>query len=293
MDMEFIYAIILGAIQGITEFLPVSSTAHLTLAEHLLLGKGMPLAFDVLLHVGTLLALLIYFRDDLRLIYQGLRGRNHEGSNLGRMIAFAMVPTVVFGFLTRSTKGWAKDHLWVYGLGLLITAWMLYQANLKSSQNSGKPLSSLKKQDALAIGAMQGIGGGFGISRSGSTISIGTLRGLSLNAATRFSFLLGIPTIAAATLFEFKYFIKAWIFNTPLPDSIGFEGGNYPLLSCLTGVIVAFVSGYFSISLLDRLTKNPKLNGFAFYCLCMGTLLLILGTVGVDGLQNLGGIPHR
>ena len=104
---------------------------------------------------------------------------------------------------------------------------------------------------------------------------------------------MGIPTIAAATLFEFKYFIKAWILNTPPPDSIGFEGGNYPLLSCLTGVIVAFVSGYFSISLLDRLTKNPKLNGFAFYCLCMGTLLLILGTVGVDGLQNLGGIPHR
>lgn len=293
MNMEFIYAIILGAVQGITEFLPVSSTAHLTLTEHLLLGKGMPLAFDVLLHLGTLMALLIYFREEIKSIFWGLYGRSQEGANLARMIAVAMVPTIAFGLLTKPSKEWAKDHLWVYGLGLLITAWMLYTANLKSALNTGKPLSSLDKSDALAIGAIQGIGGGFGISRSGSTISLGALRGLSLNAATRFSFLLGIPTIAAATLFEFKYFIKAWMFDAPLPETIGFEGGNFPLLSCLTGVITAFVFGYFSISLLDRLTKNPKLNGFAFYCLCMGTLLLILGTVGIDGLQNLGSIPHR
>ncbi len=290
--MEFIYAIILGAVQGITEFLPVSSTAHLTLAEYLLLGKGMPLAFDVLLHLGTLLALVIYFREDLKSIYQGLWGNNLKGIYLARMIAFAMVPTIVFALLTKSTKEWAKDHLWVYGIGLIITAWLLYQANLKASKGSGRPLSSLGIRDAIAIGAIQGIGGGLGISRSGSTISIGAMRGLSLNAATRFSFLLGIPTISAATLFEFKDFIKAWIFKTPIPYEIGFEGGNYPLLACLTGVIVAFISGYFSISLLDRITKNPKLNGFSFYCLCMGTLLLVFGVSGVEGLRNFSTISH-
>ena len=118
--MDLIYAIILGAVQGITAFLPVSSTAHLTLVEHLLLGKGLPLAFDVLLHAGTLLALLIYFHEDIKLIFKGLSGKNHEGSNLGRMVAIGMVPTIVFGFLTKSSKEWAKDHLWVYGFGLLI-----------------------------------------------------------------------------------------------------------------------------------------------------------------------------
>ncbi len=231
--MDLIYAIILGAVQGITEFLPVSSTAHLTLVEHLLLGKGLPLAFDVLLHAGTLLALLIYFHEDIKLIFKGLSGKNHEGSNLGRMVAIGMVPTIVFGFLTKSSKEWAKDHLWVYGFGLLITSWMLYRANLKSAQNTGRALSSLGMQDALMIGAIQGIGGGFGISRSGSTISIGTLRGLNLNAATRFSFLLGIPTIAMATLFEFKFYIKAWVFNTPLPNTIEFQSGGFSLVSCL------------------------------------------------------------
>ena len=130
--MTFGLALLLAVIQGLTEFLPVSSTAHLTLAENLLLGRSMPLAFDVLLHVGTLLALVVYFRAELLQMLKGIVGRDEEGRKLAGWLLLAMVPTVVFGFATRHLKETAKDHLWIYGLCLLLTAGLLYAANEQS-----------------------------------------------------------------------------------------------------------------------------------------------------------------
>ena len=291
--MQLWHAILLGLIQGLTEFLPVSSTAHLTLAEHLLLGRGMPLAFDVLLHVGTLLALCVYFRKELLQVSMGILGKDAEGRKLAIWLIIAMVPTGILGLATKSIKESAKQHLWVYGIGLLVTAWMLFLANERSKKQAGREIDELTAKDALAIGAIQGLGGGFGLSRSGSTISVGVFGGLKLPASTRFSFLLGIPTIAAAALVEAKDLVKPFLKHMPLPEEMKFPVGSInPVLACLVGVAIAAVSGYFAIGLLDRFTRSPRLNGFAFYCLCLGLAMVILGTVGIDGFFYATTMQH-
>jgi len=290
--MQLWHAILLGLIQGLTEFLPVSSTAHLTLAEHLLIGRGMPLAFDVLLHVGTLLALVLYFRKELGRVLLGILGKDAEGRRLALWLLVAMIPTGILGLLTRTVKEAAKEHLWVYGLGLLLTAGMLFAANERSKEKPGKELEAMTARDALAVGAIQGLGGGFGLSRSGSTIAVGVFRGLKLPASARFSFLLGIPTIAAAAVLELKGLVKPLLTGQPLPAELAFPGGSAsPAIACLVGVLVSAASGYLAIGLLDRFTKEPKLNGFAFYCLCVGAMMLILGTVGVEGFRYVHGMP--
>lgn len=279
--MQLWHAILLGLIQGLTEFLPVSSTAHLTLAEHLLIGRGMPLAFDVLLHVGTLLALFLYFRRELLKVLWGLLGRDEEGRRLGLWLLVAMVPTGLLGLATRLVKEHAKGHLWIYGLCLLLTAALLAAANARAKAGPGKGLEAMTAVDALAIGAIQGLGGGFGLSRSGSTIALGVFRGLALPASARFSFLLGIPTIAAAALVETKGLVKPFLLGHPLPPELAFPGGNVsPGLACLAGVAVSAAAGYLAIGLLDRFTQKPRLNGFAVYCLAAGTVMLALGLRG-------------
>lgn len=291
--MNLLHAILLGLVQGLTEFLPVSSTAHLTLAEHLMFGgRPMPLAFDVLLHVGTLGALMIYFRRELVQVVMGCAGRDKEGRRLALWLFVAMIPTGVFGLATRGMKEAAKEHLWVYGLGLLGTAALLYVANRISQQRvnlqdqdlAGREIQDLRAMDALAVGAIQGIGGGFGLSRSGSTISVGVFRGLRLPASTRFSFLLGMPTIAAAAVVELRGLLKPLLKHQPLPSDLAFPPGSLsPVLLCAVGVLAAGVSGYLAIGLLDRFTRRPRLNGFAIYCLAMGAALLTLSATGTLG----------
>jgi undecaprenyl-diphosphatase len=289
--MNLLHAILLGIIQGLTEFLPVSSTAHLTLAEHLMFGgRPMPLAFDVLLHVGTLVALMIYFRRELVQVAMGCLGLDREGGRLALWLLVAMIPTGIFGLATRGVKEAAKEHLWVYGLGLLCTAVLLYIANrlsqarvnLSQQDLAGRDIQDLRAMDALAIGTIQGLGGGFGLSRSGSTIAMGVFRGLKLPASTRFSFLLGMPTIAAAAAVELRGLLKPLLKHQPLPPDMAFPvGSTSPISLCVVGVIAAAISGYFAIGLLDRFTRRPRLNGFAVYCLVMGFVMLGLGATGV------------
>ena len=294
--MTLLIAIVLGLIQGLTEFLPVSSTAHLTLAENLLLHRSMPLAFDVLLHVGTLVALVVYFRKDLAEVILGFLGRNPAGRQLGLWLLLGMVPTVIFGFLTRTAKEWAKEHIWVYGVFLLVTAVLLYTANERSKRQeaNGRDLDRMGAWDALSVGTIQGLGGGFGLSRSGSTICVGVFRGLKLPSATRFSFLLGIPTIIGAATLEGWHILKPLLHHQPLPAADQFPAGSIsPAVACVVGVIISAISGYFAIGLLDRFTRKPRLAPFAFYCLCVGALLIILGTVGTEGFFGIQGVSMR
>ncbi len=291
--MNVLHAILLGLIQGLTEFLPVSSTAHLTLAEHLMFGgRPMPLAFDVLLHVGTLVALMIYFRRELVQIVMGCGGRDKEGRQLALWLFVAMIPTGIFGLATRGVKEAAKEHLWAYGIGLLCTSVLLFVANRMSQQReelaegalAGREFQEMRAVDALAVGTIQGIGGGFGLSRSGSTISMGVFTGLKLPASTRFSFLLGMPTIAAAAVVELRGLLKPLLKHQPLPADMAFPPGSVsPVMLCVVGVVAAAISGYFAIGLLDRFTQRPRLNGFAVYCLGMGLVMVALGVTGVLG----------
>ena len=276
--MNLLHAIILGLVQGLTEFLPVSSTAHLTLVENLLLKRSMPLSFDVLLHVGTLTSLIIYFRQDILQLIQGIFGRNPEGRKLALWLFIAMIPTGILGLATRHLKEASKEHIWIYGICLLLTAVILWRANALSLKRAGRPLRMMRISDALAVGTIQGLGGGFGLSRSGSTISIGAFCGMELSASARFSFLLGMPTIAAAALVEGSHLVKAVLHGGTLPADVAFPvGSSSPVLLCATGVIVAAISGYAAIGLLDRFTRSPRLNGFAVYCVGAGLLLISMG----------------
>ena len=277
--MNLLHAIVFGLIQGLTEFLPVSSTAHLTVAENLLLKRSMPLAFDVLLHIGTLAAVMIYFRKDIFSLVQGLFGRNPEGRKLALLLFFAMVPTGVFALLTKPLKESARGHLWLFGVFLIATAAMLWGANYVARKKRGREMREMNTLDALCIGTIQGIGGGFGLSRSGSTISVGVFRGINLSESTRFSFILGIPTIAAAGLMEGRYLIKSVFLDGGLNQNELFPvGSSNPLLLCAIGICTAGISGFFAIRLLDQLTRRPRLIGFVVYCYIAGMAIISLGT---------------
>lgn len=276
--MNLLHAIILGIVQGLTEFLPVSSTAHLTLVENLMLGRSMPLAFDVLLHVGTLAALCVYFRREIGQVVRGIFGGDPEGRRLAVWLFIAMIPTGVFAMGTRHLKETAKGHIWIYGACLLLTAGMLLAANALAKRREGRDVTGMNAWDALAVGTIQGLGGGFGLSRSGSTISMGVYRGLSLPASARFSFLLGIPTIAGAAVVEGRKLVKPLLLGEALPPEMAFPAGSsHPALLCIAGVVVAGIAGYAAIGLLDRFTRKPKLAGFAVYCLGAGAVLLFMG----------------
>jgi undecaprenyl-diphosphatase len=278
--MNLLHAILLGLVQGLTEFLPVSSTAHLTLAENLMLGRSMPLAFDVLLHMGTLLALTVFFRKELFQVLRGIFGGDAEGRKLAIWLFLAMIPTGVFAMATKHLKEIAKGHIWLYGAFLLLTAGLLYAANELSKKREGRGITEMNALDALTIGSIQGLGGGFGLSRSGSTIAMGAFRGLALPASTRFSFLLGIPTIAAAALVEGRKLAGPLLNGAELPPEMAFPAGSAnPALLCGVGVAVAALSGYLAIGVLDRFTRRPRLNGFALYCVFAGVALLLLGTL--------------
>lgn len=256
----------------------------------------MPLAFDVLLHVGTLAAVVTYFWGDVLKISKGAIGRDRDGLRLARLLFLAMIPTGVLAIATMPLKESAKGHLWIYGACLVLTAVMLWGANRVAGRLAGRPdrgggagqaaesgqdpqtdeapgrgrgIPEMNALDAICIGAIQGLGGGLGLSRSGSTISVGVFRGVRLPEATRFSFLLGVPTILAAALVEGRHLLAA----QPALSAV-------PPLPCLVGVCAAGVSGYFAIGLLDRLTKRPRLGGFAIYCAAAGAAVVLLWALG-------------
>jgi len=270
------HALLLGLVQGLTEFLPISSTAHLTLAQNLLLGRSMPLAFDVLLHVGTLVALLIYFRREWAAVVRGCVGRDPEGRRLALLLLVAMVPTGILGLATKSLKEGGKDHLWLYGVFLLVTAGLLWGANRLAMRRGEQAREHPRVRDALAIGAIQGLGGGFGLSRSGSTIAMGVFMGLRLPDSTRFSFLLGAPTIAAAALVEGRKLALPLLTGQPLSTELAFPQGSLSAgWLCLIGVVAAAISGYGAIGLLDRFTRTPRLRPFAIYCAVLGLVVAL------------------
>jgi len=254
----------------------ISSTAHLTIAENVLLGESLPLAFDALLHAGTLAALVVYFRHELAKVALGLIGRNPEGARLAWLLFIAMIPTGILAMSTKPFKEAAKDHLWIYGAFLIVTAAMLWGANYLAKRRQGRAMAEMNVLDALCIGAIQGLGGGFGLSRSGSTISVGVFRGINLAESTRFSFLLGIPTIVAASVVEGGHLVKDMLQNNDgaLQAAWFHSGDSSPILLSIIGVCAAGVSGYFALGLLNRFTLKPRLGGFVIYCFVVGAAII-------------------
>jgi len=264
-------AIVLGIVQGLTEFLPVSSSGHLVLVPYVLTWgvenpiPGTPiLAFDVAIHLGTLLALIVYFRRDLAGLVAGsvrsLRGSRDEGdranAHLLGMLAIASVPAALAGLLLKDFfEGTFEQPQWT-AIQLLGTAALLVAADaFHDRRESHRDYVSIGVTDALVMGTMQAISILPGISRSGATMFGGMARGLGREAAARFSFLLAIPAIFGAALFI-------------LPDLGGIPSWG-PVIA---GTVAAGVVGFASIAFLLRYVRTNRLRPFAIYCVIAGVI---------------------
>ena len=272
IPMSISEAFILGLVQGLTEFLPVSSSAHLVFVQHLLGFKEPLLFFDIVLHLGTLVSLFIYFsadlahliRDSFDAVFFLLRRKRTEEifelapySRWALGLLIASFPTGVIGFLFKDWFESLFGSLGAVGWALVGTSVIL---GLTFYFEKGK--KGIKKTgwvDFLFIGALQGVAIIPGISRSGTTIAAGLFRGLDRETAFRFSFLLAIPAILGAALLELK---KGFLLA---------KGDLFPLG---VGFLTALVFGYIAISLLSKLVRKGRLHFFALYTLLLAFLVL-------------------
>jgi len=259
--MDILHATLLGLIQGLTEFLPVSSSGHLAIAQHFLPGFEQPgLLFDVLLHFATTMAVIIYFRSDIkRLLTCFFRKDAYaiDDRHTFWMIIIGSVPTAIIGLTGKDFFAGLFENLLVIGCMLLLTAMLLIVA--EKSRKDGRSLAQLRVNDALLVGFVQGMAIIPGISRSGSTIATLLLRGVDGEAAARFSFLLALPAICGAMLLSLK----------DLQHVATNEIPAYGL-----GAAMAFASGLFAIRWLMDVVRRKRLAGFAVYCLLVGSSII-------------------
>jgi undecaprenyl-diphosphatase len=268
--MSYFQAFILGIIQGLTEFLPISSSAHLVIAPFLLqweLSKELFFSFDVLVQLGTLLAVIVYFWKDLIHVVTGFFRGLFSGkpftdprAKMGWLLIVATIPAGLLGLLVKDAVESAFHNVTTTAISLLITAGILILAEKIGKKTHG--LDSTTWVDALWIGAAQALSIFPGISRSGASISGGLLRGLDRPSAARFSFLMSIPImIAAGGLSVFDLL--------ELPDL----AAHLPVVAI--GFVTAAVVGYFAIRWFISYISNHSLILFAWYCLVLGGVTLL------------------
>ena len=249
-------AIIWGLVQGLTEFLPISSSGHLVIIPEFLEQLGMDiepptLAVSAVLHLGTLLAVLVYFRADvMRVLHMG---RDPEGRRIALLVAVGTIPALV-GLPLESGLETIQENVRYVGIAMLVTGTVLVLG--QRFANGVRRLPEGNVPDAVLVGIAQAFALIPGISRSGMTISAGNARGFEPTEAARFSFLLGIPAIAGAGLVS-------------LPDV--FEAGTFSA-ELVVGLVVAAVSGYLAIALLLAALRRVGLVPFAVYCFIVGGL---------------------
>lgn len=275
--MTYWSAIVLGIIQGLAEFLPISSSGHLAILQNFLRIGDLEnqLLFDVLLHLGTLGAVIFAYHTELRGLWrEGLyllhvraprRGSRPDPSRrrLLLLLLVATLPLIPAAFL--------KDYLdelfyntFFIGFALIATGFLLLAADRYGHGNKAEKAMTLS--DALLIGLAQMLAVVPGLSRSGTTISAGMLRGFDRTFAVRFSFFLSIPAVLGANLLSLIGALQA-----------GVDWAQVPMYLC--GVAAAFVSGYFAIFALNRLVQRGKFGGFCYYCWGAGLLTLILSLI--------------
>lgn len=275
--MSYLSAVIQGLIQGFTEFLPVSSSGHLSLYQYFTgTSSEGSLLFSVMLHFGTLLAVLIAFRETVwQLVIEFFSiftdlftGKLFRGypSPHRRMLYFLMlscVPLLVVPFIQDAIEGFSTDNsIIAEGCFFLVTALLLTMAD--RCFKGIKTARSMTTGDSVAVGVAQLFATLPGISRSGSTVSVGLLMGLDRSFAVTYSFILGMPAILAAGLLDLK-------------DVVEMGELGVPLFPALLGMAVAAVSGLLSIRLVRMLVKTDRFGIFAWYTLILGLLVLGVG----------------
>lgn len=264
--MAYLDAIILGLVQGLTEFIPVSSSGHLVIFNHLL-GTPEAFAFDVLLNVGTLSALVVYYRVRIvELITRTFRGR--EWPLLAKLLA-ATIPAFAFGLIFGDQIKSLNNMIWVVIVMLVLVGVLMIRYGKAADESDDRPLeSAISWPIALRVGFAQAIALIPGTSRSGITILTGLRSHLSAARAAEFSFMLAIPTIAGATV---KVMLLDGGYQYVL-DNVGVV---------LVGNIVSFASGLFAIGFLLKLLSTRGLRDFGWYRLGLASVLTILLVTGI------------
>lgn len=283
--MSLLQAILMGIIQGLTEFLPVSSSGHLALFKILFgVETDTGILYDVLLHVGTLLAIcVVYYRDIWKLIVEGccilrdvfvnvvifFKNRINKESEPYRrivnssyrkfvmLILVSTIPTGVIGFFGRDVVTMASEILIVPGICLIVTAVLLFIAD--HTKDGDKLPKTVTYTNAFGVGIAQGIATLPGLSRSGTTITACLLSGYQRNFAVKYSFIMSIPAILGALVLELK-------------DISGVTVSSTEIIYYIIGMLIAAVVGYICIKTMLVIVRKKKFTGFAIYCLLVGLL---------------------
>lgn len=270
--MTVLQAIILGLVQGLAEFLPISSSGHLAILQYFFGIEGESvLVFTVLMHLGTLISVcIVYAKDIWALIKElcatikdictgkGPQINKNETRRLGFMIIVATIPTAIIGILFEDFFDSLYASLVAIGLGLIFTGTIMF---LSEKFGSGRHnVMQMKWRTAIFVGIMQGIAICPGVSRSGSTLVGGLTGGLKREFAVKFAFLISIPTILGSIILE-------------LPKLFGEEMGSGLVLPCIAGVVVAAVSGLVAIKAMIALVSKKKLIYFSIYTWVLGALV--------------------
>lgn len=273
--MEPAQAIALGLIQGLTEFLPVSSSGHLVLLQNLFGMNEPELLFDICLHVGTLVAvLLVFYREILHILATLVQipalGRQAGGLKplyetnadvrLCVLIILGSVPTAILGMFFKAGAEHIFGSVWVVGLMLLVTGTVVWCTRYAALQ--GRELLKTRPVDALVIGIIQGLAIIPGISRSGSTIATALFLGIDRELAGRFSFLLSIPAILGALVLG----LDAEEMHTTIPVAM-----------IALGTLISAIVGYLALKVLLGLVRRGQLSWFAPYCWVLGGIALVVG----------------
>lgn len=273
--MTFFEGILLGLVQGLAEFLPISSSGHLAILQHFFGIDGEKvLLFAVLLHLGTLLSLFaVYWKDIFLLVKElfslildlvrgkGLCLKNNETRKLGVMIVVATIPTAVIGLLFNDLFSSLYNSLTGIAIGLLLTGTFLFF--IERIASGKKTVNEIRYRDAVIVGLFQSIAIAPGISRSGATITGSLLSGLDRETAVRFAFLISIPSILGAVVLE-----------APNAFAEGLEPSFWGPVLC--GMAVAAITGYAAIKIMIRVVSNRKLTWFSYYTWGLGILVLLL-----------------
>jgi undecaprenyl-diphosphatase len=265
-----VHAIVLGIVQGLTEFLPVSSTAHLRIVPAFLGWPDPGAAFTAVVQLGTMAAVLLYFRADLwriaRTWFASLRQpelRTELDARMGWYIGLGTIPIAIFGFIFRDQIESGGRDLYVIGTALIVFGLVLEIADRTAKRN--RSLEQIGARDGAFIGVAQALALVPGVSRSGATISAGLFRGFDRESAARYSFLLSIPAVVLSGLFEAR--------------KIGGEG-SAGVAPTLIATLLAFVVGYASIAWLLRYLVRHTMTVFVIYRVALGALVLVLTASG-------------
>ena len=244
-------AILLGFVQGLTEFLPVSSSAHLSFFQSILGWQEPDIWFDILLHFATLIAVLLFFKKDIFNILTKERA-------FIVYVAIASVPTAVIGILLKDFAEQGFSNILFPAFFLIITGIILYISSKKVP--GSLKVSDIKVWQILAIGTAQGLAVFPGISRSGATIAVCLLVGMKVSESIKFSFLLSVPAILGALVLGFKDYAESTVLLT-IPE--------------MFGMAAALISGYFAIYIVFKTLINRRLVFFAYYCWAVGIFVIL------------------